>query len=218
MARDAHPAYDYRATLLTDDDAHLQAAHALGESLRPGMQISPTEGQFLHLLVRLIRAQRILEIGTFVGYSALWMAKALPADGMLYTLEHDPTHAHHARAQAQAAAYGRAIHLHEGDALALLDSKALQTQQWDMVVLDAQKSQYPDYIEKTYPNLRPGGLMVADNTLLFDTAYAEAPSAQVSRAAWEGMRRCNRMLADATRFSSVLLPTLEGMTVAQKRV
>lgn len=195
------------------EDALLAEIRAKGEELHPGMQIGPAEGKLLYVLAHLIGAQRILEIGTFVGYSTLWLARALPADGRLITLEYDDTHAALAEGFFARSDAAEKIGLRRGPALETLS--AMRDESFDLVFIDAMKREYPEYLECVEPMLRPGGLVVGDNTLLFGAMIGQ-PRTKVGPEAVEAMRDFNLRLADSSRWRSILLPTEEGLTIAQK--
>lgn len=207
------PSLRYITDTFVEEDALLHEMRMQGEALRPGMQISPLEGKLLNLLASLIPARRILEIGTFVGYSTLWLARALPEDGRLVTLEHDEKHADHAEAFFARSERAQTIGLRRGAALETL--AAMRDETFDLVFIDAMKREYPEYLDCVEPMLRPGGLIIGDNTLLFG-ALTGTPKQGVSPDAIESMRQFNTRLADPARYHSILLPTEEGLTVARK--
>jgi len=201
---------DYINGTFAPEDALLQQVRAVGESLAPGMQISPYEGKMLQLFARMISATRVLEIGSFVGYSTISLARALPADGTLVTLEFNPKHAAYARTHL--ASYPQ-VQVIEGDALALIDTL---DGPFDLLFIDAEKRSYMKYLDAAMPKLRSGALVIADNSLLFG-ALAGEPRIKVSAEAQEVMAALNRRLAQSDEFSGVMIPTEEGLTVAIKR-
>ena len=160
----------------------------------PQMLTGPVEGRFLEFVVWMLQPRLVLEIGTYSGYSALSMARALPPDGRLITCEVDPERAAFARRHVER--HGR-ISVREGDALqtiASLDGP------FDMVFIDANKDGYVDYYEAVLPKLAPRGLIAADNTLGDMTGIAEFN---------EHVRR------DA-RTVQVLLPVRDGVTLVRR--
>lgn len=125
--------------------------------------IAPENGQFLSILTRSIHAKYILEVGTSNGYSAIWIAAALKeTGGRLITLENDPTRAKEAQSNLREAGLDDIVEIRVGDALQEI-SKCDFT--FDLVFLDAEKGQYLQYLELVLPNIRPGGLIVADDTI-----------------------------------------------------
>lgn len=187
-----------------------QARRALGESLRAGLQMSAYEGALVAWLLRLHGATHVLEVGSFVGVSALWLASALPADGRVTTIERDATYAAHARDTMQHAGETR-VECVEADAL---DFLATCTTRFDALFLDGEKKTYADVLDAALPHLKNGALIIADNTLLFGAMLGEAPRAHVSDAQRDAMERFHTILTDTTRFDTTILPTTEGLTVA----
>ncbi len=175
----------------------------------PHMQVGRVEGTFLEMLCRMLGARRVLEIGTFTGYSALCMAKALPDDGELITLDRDPDATRIAQSFFDRVQYGKKIRIVLGDAL---DSvRALpRSKLFDVVFLDADKERYPDYYELVLPLLRAGGLLVADNTLW--SGRVLEPSAATDL----GITRFNDLVTADPRVQNVLLSVRDGMMLARK--
>ena len=173
------------------------------------IHVSPEEGKLLQLLVRMHGAKHIVEIGTLGGYSALWMAAALPADGHITTFEKSSERAEMARKHIAASPYAKKITVVEGDAHAMLREHKGKV---DMVFIDAEKTGYPDYLEWAEQHLPVAGLLVADNTFLFDTVFSEAPEGEAKM--WNAMRQFNAALAE--RFEAIILPTAEGLSIALK--
>lgn len=204
----------YVAETFVQEDALLAEIRTRGEQLHPGMQISPAEGKLLLVLAALAGASRILEIGTFVGYSTLWLARALPVGGEVVTLEHDEKHAALAEEFFARSEVAGRIRLRRGAALASL-AEMPPGERVDLVFIDAAKQEYPEYLDRIEPMLRPGGLVIADNTLLFGWMAGE-PRMNLPADTVEAMRRFNRRLADPARYRGILIPTEEGLTVAQK--
>lgn len=179
------------------------------------MQISPEQGQFMGLLVELMQARNVLEIGTYTGYSSLCMALALPDDGRLVCCDISAEWTGIARRYWADAGVEDKIRLHLGPALKtlreLLDQGAAGS--FDLAFIDADKEHYPEYYEACLRLLRPGGLLLADNTLwsgrVIDTADCN-PST-------EAIRRFNLMLHDDERISLSMLPIGDGLTLALKK-
>lgn len=204
---------DYITRTFVREPDYIARIHAEGERRRAGMQVSSYEGALLAWLVRISGATRILEVGTFMGYSTLWMASALPKDGRITTLESSADHAAQARAHFNNSPHAAQIDVVQG---AALDWFAAQQKapQYDLVFIDADKQNYANYLEAALPLLQPRGWIVGDNSLLFGALSGEAPDA-ASASAKEAMARFNTMLADPTQFEGMLLPTPEGLTVAR---
>jgi len=166
------------------------------------------EGALLRMLVRLTGARRILEIGTFTGYSALTMAEALPADGQVLTCERDAGTADLARGHFARSPHGRKIELRVGPAL---DTLATLEGEFDLAFLDADKESYPAYFDALLPRLRPGGLLVADNVLW--SGRVLAPERETDHA----LARFNTRVAADPRVEVVMLPVRDGVSLIYKR-
>ena len=174
------------------------------------MLIGPHEGALLALLVRLSGARRILEIGTFTGYSALCMAEALPKNGRLVTCEINPRHAEIAQSFFDRNPHGRKVKIHRGPALETLAALPRATK-FDFVFLDADKENYVNYYEAVLPRLRPGGLIVADNVLW--SGRVLAPKKKTDRA----VVRFNKHVRRDPRVECVMLPVRDGVSLIRKR-
>ncbi|MBY0355760.1 MAG: class I SAM-dependent methyltransferase, partial [Rickettsiales bacterium] len=151
---------------------------------------------------------------SFVGYSTLWLARALPSHGQLITIEADDHHAQMAQGFFEQSECHSRITLLKGRALEQLPH--LTNQRFDLVFIDAQKSEYLDYLQCVEPMIRVGGLIIGDNSLLFGAVHAE-PQQRVSAAATHAMRAFNKHLSDTTFYDAILLPTSEGLTIARKK-
>jgi caffeoyl-CoA O-methyltransferase len=174
------------------------------------MLIGPHEGALLTLLVRLTGARRVLEIGTFTGYSALCLAEALPKNGRLLTCEINPRHADIAQSFFKRSRHGRKIRIHLGPALETL-ADLPRSVSFDFVFLDADKENYVNYYEAVWPRLRPGGLIVADNVLW--SGRVLAPKQKTDRA----VVRFNRHVRRDPRVECVMLPLRDGVSLIRKR-
>lgn len=179
------------------------------------MSISGAEARTLQFLIRSLGIRTIVEVGTLFGYSALCMAKALPEDGQLITLEKNPTN--HATAEKMLAGTtaGKKVRALCGDARELL--KGLEGEgPFDLMFIDADKGAYTDYLNWAEKNVRRGGFIIGDNTFLFGALWGESRDSENSERRIQVMREFNRRLADPTKYNSTIIPTYEGMTVAQK--
>lgn len=205
----------YIRDLYAQEDDLLQQVNLALKSINMQIQIGPEEGKFLQLLIRMAGVKKLVEIGTLAGYSAIWMARALPKDGQIITIEGEPKHSALAKKHFAACDAGDKVLLVEGNAADILPNLASKGP-FDMVFIDADKIGYLNYLDWAEANIRPGGLIVADNTLLFDSIYEDAPLEGVSMEAWTTMREFNLRLADPAKYLSVMVPTKEGMTVAVK--
>lgn len=175
----------------------------------PQMQVGRVEGTLLKVLVALIGARRVLEIGTFTGYSGLCMAEALPDDGELITCDRDPEATRVARAFFDRTPHGKKITIKLGDALETVRGMTAG-QTFDMAFIDADKERYGDYYEEIVPRLRPGGLIAADNTLW--SGEVVAPETASARA----IDAFNKRVAADPRVENVLLSVRDGLMLARK--
>jgi caffeoyl-CoA O-methyltransferase len=175
----------------------------------PGMLTGPVEGRLLQTLVFATGARRILEIGTYSGYSALWMAEGMPPDGKIITCEIDPRHAQFAGEFIAATPYAGMIEIRLGPAL---DTIAKLDGSFDFVFIDADKERYPEYLEAVFPMLAPRGIIAADNTLWSGRVYSEEDSDPATIA----LRRFNDMVASDPRMVAVMLTVRDGLTLIRR--
>lgn len=183
---------------------------------RWGINISANEGKILQFLISLSNAKKVVEVGTLFGYSAVWIARSLPADGRLWTIERDHEAVRQARKGFDECGVAEKITQLEGDALDVLNGLSDQGP-YDLVFIDANKSAYPQYLEWAAKCVRPGGLIVADNTLLGGHVVESEKPETLSRSQYTEMRRFNDLIANDARFFGTILPTDEGLTVAIRR-
>lgn len=173
----------------------------------PAIQVSPNEGRFLEVLLRAVGARKVVEVGTLAGFSALYLARALPGDGRLWTLEVSSHHAAVAREVLDGAGLaGRATVL-EGRALDLLPTLEGHAP-FDVVFLDADKENYLAYGRWAAANLRPGGLLLADNAFYFGRLLEDSPQAASVRAFHQEAARA---------FDTACLPTPDGLLMGLRR-
>lgn len=178
------------------------------------MSISGAEARILQFLVKLIQARKVLEIGTLFGYSTLAIAKALSDEGRIWTLEKSSENFAIASQHFQKYKAGSKVTALHGDASALLPTLESQGP-FDLIFIDADKAGYATYLDWAEKNLRQGGLIVGDNTLLFGALWGPAEGRRITEKQINSMREFNSRLSDQTRYNSVLIPTAEGLTVAQ---
>lgn len=196
----------YLTDLFVPPDAALDAAlAAAAESGLPPHDVSPTQGKLLHLLARLQGARAILELGTLAGYSTIWLARALPADGRLVTLDVDPKHAELARANVTRAGLADVVELRIGPALdTLRQLVAEDSGAFDLIFVDADKRCNPEYFRMALELTRPGSLIVADNVVR-EGAVLDAASVDPSV---QGVRRFHELLAAEPRVSATAIQTV----------
>ncbi|RYE46816.1 MAG: O-methyltransferase [Hyphomicrobiales bacterium] len=197
---------DYIADRLVDEDAALADALKANAAngLRP-IDVSAAQGKFLHLLVRMSRAKRILEVGTLGAYSTIWMAKALPAGGTIVTLEYEPHHAEVARRNIARAGYSGRIEVRVGAAAETLPVLAAEKPEpFDFVFIDADKPNNTVYLDWAIRLGRPGTVIVLDNVVRDgQVANAESrdPNVLGSRGAFD-------LIAANPRLSATALQTV----------
>jgi predicted O-methyltransferase YrrM len=196
----------YLDELLIGHDAALEAAlRASVEAGLPAINVAPTQGKLLNLLARVRGARTILEIGTLGGYSTIWMARALPADGKLVTLEIDAKHADVARANIARAGLARRVELRLGPALDTLAQLGAEgAGPFDLTFIDADKANIPAYFKWALQLSGPGSLIVVDNVVR-DGAVIEAGSVDASV---QGVRKLNELMASEPRVSATTIQTV----------
>jgi predicted O-methyltransferase YrrM len=183
-------------------DRVLDASTAAG---LPPINVAPNQGKLLLVLARVLGARTILEIGTLGGYSTIWLARALPVDGRLITLETDPTHAGVARANIAHAGLADVVDLRLGPALDTLPQLAAEGRgPFDLIFIDADKPSYPEYLPWALELSRRGSLIVADNVVR-DGAVVDEASADPRV---QGVRRFNALLAAEPRVCATVIQTV----------
>jgi predicted O-methyltransferase YrrM len=179
------------------------------------MQIAPEQGQLMALLVELLDARRAIEIGTFTGYSALCIAQAMPGDGELICCDINEEWTAIAQRYWERAGVSDRIDLRIAPALETLDGliRAGETGLFDMAFIDADKTNYRDYYERCLELLRPGGLVMFDNTL-WGGSVADPADREEDTVA---LRELNELLHKDHRVTISLVPIGDGLTLARKR-
>ena len=200
--------------------AHSQEAHPVFGPLVeetqatlpiPQMQVGRVEGAFLKMMVQLTGAKRILEIGTYSGYSAMAMASGLPDDGKLITCDIDPVATEVARRHMDGSPWGDKIEIRLAPALETIAQLAEAGEQFDLVFIDADKTNYSNYYDAVMPLVPSGGLILADNTLWSGTVLApDGPDG-------EAIVAFNAKVQADDRVENVLLSVRDGIMAARKR-
>lgn len=200
---------EYIASLFARDDDVLAALReAADREGLPPIAISAVTGRLLQLLLSAVRAERVLEVGTLGGYSAIWMARGLPPSGRLTSIEIDERHAEFARRYIARAGLGDRVEVRVGRALDVLPS--FDGEQFDAIFLDADKEPLPTYFEWSLRLLRPGGLLIADNALWGGRVLDPATEDEGTR----GVREFNRRMANDQRVLGTIVPVGDGLAVA----
>lgn len=199
---------EYVTDLLVPHDEALENALRAGEAAGlPQIQVSPPQGKLLHLLAKMIGARSILEFGTLAGYSTIWLARALPADGRLITLEADRRYAEVATASIAAAGLGEIVEVRVGPALDQLPRlEADGAGLFDLTFIDADKVHTPDYFAWALAHSRPGSLIVADNVVR-DGRLADPDDQDPPIMA---QRRFHEQLAAEPRVEATTIQTVGG--------
>lgn len=208
--------YQYLIEHSVRDDALLRTLREVtARDAMHDMQIAPEQGQFMALLVELIGAERIIEVGTFTGYSALCMARAMPPHGELICCDTSEEWTGIARRFWRSAGVEGRIQLRIAPALDTLDRLIAQGQagRFDMVFIDADKANYVRYYERGLALLRQGGLLLFDNTLWGGTVADPGVCDDDTRA----IRQLNDTLLDDPRVSTSLVPIGDGLSLVRKR-
>lgn len=198
----------YISNLVGYEDEALQAAtNSLAAAGMPAISVSPNQGKLLQVLALLVNAKNILELGTLAGYSTIWMARALPPEGRLISLEADPKHAEVARKNIARAGLDSKVDIRIGKALDILPE--LQDEgagPFDMIFIDADKPPYAEYFQWALRLSRPGTLIVADNVIREGKVLHTPPSDEMVA----GVQRFNNMLG-ATENVTATIVQMVGM-------
>ena len=196
---------EYFDVLVREDLALAETRRAAAAGGLPDIAVAPNQGKLLHLLAQTAGARRILEIGTLGGYSTLWLARALPPDGVLVTLEIDPEHARTAADSLEQAGVGELVDVVVGPASSTLDAMvAAETEAFDLVFVDADKQSLARYVEQSLALSHPGTLIVLDNVVR-DGGVIDAhhPDDRV-----QGVRTMVDLVADHPRLDATVVQTV----------
>jgi predicted O-methyltransferase YrrM len=206
----------YLAETLQIQDAHLDAcleANAAAEL--PAIDVSPMQGKLLYLLAQIHGARRILEIGTLGGYSTIWLARALPADGRLTTLELSAKHAEVARANIARAGLAGKVEVIQAPAL---ESLARLEGPFDLIFIDADKTGYPEYLKSALNLSRPGTVILGDNVV----RRGEVANANSTDENVQGVRKFIELVSAEPRLDATVIQTVgkkgyDGLLIARVR-
>jgi predicted O-methyltransferase YrrM len=179
--------------------------------LRPRMIAGHLQGRILKMLCRMLRPGRILEIGTYTGYSTLCMAEGIDDNALIHTIEIDEEMEDFMMKYIRRSPYRDRIKVHFGDAMDIIPSL---DETFDLVFIDADKRLYSDYYDLVFPRLRPGGIIAADNTL-WDGKVAAPPHPVDKQTV--GILNFNEKIKEDTRIEKVILPLRDGLTIVWKK-
>lgn len=188
-----------------------RAAHV--RLIRPRMLSGHLQGNLLKMICQMLGAKRVLEVGTYSGYAAHCMAEALPEGGEVHTIESDDEMEDFIRQYIGGAPYADKIHLHIGDAMELIP-ELVCAHRFDLVYIDANKRQYPDYYEMIVPHLHSGAIILADNTLWDGKVVEEARESDIQTRMIQSF---NRMVQEDDRVENLILPLRDGLSIIRVR-
>lgn len=179
--------------------------------INPRMLSGHMQGRLLKMFCEMIQPGRVLEIGTYAGYSALCMAEALPENGILHTIESDDELEDFIRENLSSVEHGKKVQLHIGPALSIIPQI---NETFDLVFIDADKREYSAYFEAVLPKVRKGGFILADNTLWDGKVLAQPASNDYQTIE---ILRFNDKIAGDQRVEKVILPFRDGITIIRKK-
>jgi caffeoyl-CoA O-methyltransferase len=200
------PILEFTSQVHARHDGALAQAFTVPEGI-PAIQVGPSEGKLLELLLRMVSARKVVEVGTLVGYSAIHMARALPADGHLWTIEFEARHAELARANLTTAGLDGRVTVLVGAGREVLPTLDVHGP-FDAMFIDADKVNYDHYGRWAIDHLRPGGLVLGDNAYLFGELLDDTDRGRAMRAFHQRV---------AATCDSVCIPTPDGLVLGIKR-
>jgi predicted O-methyltransferase YrrM len=197
------------------DEALQVVVESIEKNKIPQISISASQGKFLQVLVKLCRAKTILEIGTLAGYSTIWMARGLPPDGKLISLEYEQLHADVASENIKRAGLAGMVEIRVGKGLDLLPILQQENKVFDMIFIDADKPPYAEYFEWALQLSHPGTLIIADNVIRAGKILNEAEEDEMVK----GVHRFNKLLAATKEVTACIIQNVgekehDGMAIA----
>ena len=207
----------YIEDLLGLHDQEMDSVYNSCSDGRRNIQISPLEGAILEVLVRSIGAKVVVEIGSLFGYSAIWMARGLESDGTVFSIDHSQDHCKIARQNYDAMGMGGRVTQLCGngvESLRLVESNAPV----DFLFIDADKGGYMSYLAWGEKHVRKGGMIVAHNVLLSNSVYSDFPERKISKRSSGVMKDFNAAVANRGKYSTVVLPIFDGMSISYKKI
>ncbi|MBA8667155.1 O-methyltransferase [Holosporaceae bacterium 'Namur'] len=203
----------YIRALYAQEDEELIKIRQSAPADKQGIQIGAEEGKLIYIMLKLIKAKNILEIGTCVGYSTLWLARSLEAGGKIISIEKSTEHYNIAKSNLKATSEKDKIELINDDASNI--EKYVNGIEFDAVFIDADKQGYPVYLDIAYKLLKSGGLIIADNVFLFGAIYDNNINAPQNLKT--AIQEFNRKISDPEKFESIIIPTHEGLSITIKK-
>jgi predicted O-methyltransferase YrrM len=179
--------------------------------LKPRMLSGHLQGSFLQVISLIKQPKRILEIGTYTGYSAICLSHGLCADGEIHTIDINPEIENFTNRFFEQAGIKNKIHFHIGDALTVIPELPGE---FDIIFIDGEKKHYPDYLNVALPKLAQGGLLIADNVMWDGKVFSDEPSGDADE---NGIREFNRMILQHEELFQVMLPLRDGLLMAVKQ-
>ncbi|HET6254720.1 MAG TPA: O-methyltransferase [Puia sp.] len=191
--------------MIHEDEVQLSIAQTMKDAGLPFSSISPNQGKFLYIMALACNAKKILELGTLGGYSTIWLAKSLPQDGKLITVELETAHATIAKRNVERAGLSDKVEFRIGKAINILEDLKLENEYpFDLIFIDADKPPYADYFLKVLELSRPGTLIIADNVIREGMVMDENTKDDFLN----GVQRFNKTLADTPNVTSTIIQTV----------
>lgn len=206
-------AEQYADSLYAKDEQLERVLETIRASGMPEISVKPGYGRLLTLLVKLSGAKRVLEIGALGGYSGICLARGMTEEGRITSLELKEEYAALAHANLREAGHGDQAEYLTGEALSSLERLGAEERRFDFFFIDADKGNYPYYLEWAIRLGTPGAVIIGDNTLLHDKVMDPVQKGNNVRQ----MREFNRLMAEDPRLESVMLPAYDGLTIARLR-
>ncbi|MCT2564083.1 O-methyltransferase [Chryseobacterium herbae] len=207
----------YIGNLLAPEDSVLQETiQSLDDASIPQISVTPTQGKFLQLMLLSCKAKRVLELGTLGAYSTIWIARAIPADGKIITVEFDPHHANVASQNIAKAGLSDKIDLRTGKAMDVLNELISTNEEaFDFIFIDADKPPYTEYFELALKLSHPGTIIICDNVIREGKVLDEDTTDERVK----GVQRFNQMLANNPKVTATIMQTVgakehDGMAIA----
>jgi predicted O-methyltransferase YrrM len=204
----------YTRDIFAIEDGELRKVRESAPLNKIQMQIGQDEGKLIYTLLKLAKVETVLEIGTFVGYSTLWIAKALPKTGEVISIEKSKEHFDIAEQNLLHSDQASKIRLICADAKEYISVLGPEIK-FDAVFIDADKTGYPIYLNLVEKHLNSGSLIIADNTLLWGSVHDDSIEVDIDMK--EAMQKFNLEIGNSAKFDSIMIPTEEGLVIAIKK-